>query len=48
MIEELRARFPWLDTDEEVSGADVVDQLCRWYREEVSKPPEIQTAEGGN
>lgn len=29
--EQLLARFPWLDTDEEISGAAAVDGLLDWY-----------------
>lgn len=28
---ELKALFPWLGTDEEVSGADVIDRLNHLY-----------------
>ena len=28
---ELKARFPWIGTDEEVSGSDVINALNQWY-----------------
>lgn len=33
---ELRHHFPWLGTDEEVSGADVIAKLNELHRERVS------------
>lgn len=41
LMAELLVQFPWLEEDEEVSGADVVEQLCNWYHElkaEEAKP----------
>jgi hypothetical protein len=37
ILEELRARFPWLMKDDPVSGADVVQELCDWYNILVNK-----------
>jgi hypothetical protein len=37
ILAELRAHFPWLMSDEPVSGADVVDELCNWYNILVNK-----------
>lgn len=44
LLAELLRRFPWLNTEvEEVSGADVVDQLSDWYCELSSaEPPDIR------
>lgn len=33
MLGELLERFPWLEQDKPVSGADVVQELCDWYVE---------------
>ena len=33
LIEELKGRFNWLGTDEDVDGADVIDALVLWYEE---------------
>ena len=40
LIAELLSQFPWMEEDEEVSGADVVDELLAWYhglKEEEAK-----------
>jgi hypothetical protein len=29
----LAQRFPWLGTDEDANGADVIDALNEWYEE---------------
>lgn len=31
LADQLKERFPWLGTDEEVSGADVIDSLNKWF-----------------
>lgn len=40
MAAELLARFPWLedDEDEDVSGADTVQELTEWYAELKAGP----------
>ena len=33
IIAELERRFPWLMTDEDANGGDVVDALAEWYED---------------
>lgn len=33
MREELKRRFPWLNTEEDGNGSDTVDAVCEWFDE---------------
>ena len=33
LARELEARFPWLLTDEQANGGDVVEALAEWHEE---------------
>ena len=37
MLEQLKEKFPWLGTDANANGADVVDALVEWYGTEQRK-----------
>ena len=40
LMAELKARFPWLGTDEQAEGADTVDALTEWY--EGTRAPRLK------
>lgn len=44
--EELKRRFPFLGTDEDANGADVVDALSEWYAEVSGELPEANIVFG--
>ena len=43
--DELKQQFPWLGTDEQANGAEVVDDLAAWY-ESLEAPKQTATATG--
>lgn len=45
VLDALRERFPWLGTEQSVSGADVVDELNQLYEELVDPDSEADNAE---